>query len=478
MLTLILGACAAPAWCEPPQRGWSALVISGGGVPSSNAVAHEKNVRFVEDTLQRRGIAAGRIRSLVASGTRTVPEVAYRKPIEGERWELYALDRLFGDGNADLEYRPARLGKGAGRANRDGVLTGLRASLKGLTEGASLLVYVTDHGGGGEPYGDDNYMVLWRNEKLTAGEYRQAVNDHHKRGRVVSVMAQCFSGAFSSSMYGPETRTLAAPDRCGFFATTSDRVSAGCTPELSEADYDDYTTRFFAALGGRRRTGEPAEAADYDGDGSVSYAEAHAYALGASETLDVPVRTSEVFLEEAGVPQVKQWKAALAAASAPDRAAWMRIAARLRLAEEGDPAAAIANGLAKVRADLDALRDRLDGFADRGAELEDGLRARLLERWPMLGSPFHPRFAATMEREGEAIRSFLQADAGFRAWDRLLREEGDAWARRHELEVDEAWWLRASRLHAHLLRAAAVKPDSEIGRGLTRLQACENSAPD
>src|SRR5207247_1966972 len=84
--------------------------------------------------------------------------------------------------------------------------------------------------------------------------------------------------------------------RCGFFATTHDRMAAGCTADVMEESYQDYSTYFFAALDGKTRTGERVTGCDYDGDGVVSWEEAHAYALLTSDTVDISMMTSDNFL--------------------------------------------------------------------------------------------------------------------------------------------------------------------------------------
>jgi hypothetical protein len=71
----------------------------------------------------------------------------------------------------------------------------------------------------------------------------------------------------------------------------------GCTPAVNEADYRDYSSSFFAGLSGRDRTGKPVPSADYDGDGKVSYAEAHAFAKVDEYTTDLPISTSETWLQ-------------------------------------------------------------------------------------------------------------------------------------------------------------------------------------
>jgi hypothetical protein len=87
-------------------------------------------------------------------------------------------------------------------------------------------------------------------------------------------------------------------DRCGFFATVKERPSVGCTPEVNEADYRDYSSSFFAGLSGISRTGQRVDSADYDQDDRISFREAHAFAKIDEKASDIPVSTVEVWLQE------------------------------------------------------------------------------------------------------------------------------------------------------------------------------------
>jgi hypothetical protein len=113
------------------------------------------------------------------------------------------------------------------------------------------------------------------------------------------MMAQCFSGAFANLIYegGDPEQPVALQTRCGFFATVETRPSVGCTPLVNEADYEDYSSSFFAGLSGRDRVGNPAPSADYDQDGQVTYAEAHAFTKVDAVTPDWPISTSEAWLQ-------------------------------------------------------------------------------------------------------------------------------------------------------------------------------------
>jgi hypothetical protein len=80
----------------------------------------------------------------------------------------------------------------------------------------------------------------------------------------------------------------------------ADRLAEGCGLSLEETEFRDYTTYFFAALGGRTRSGSALQpqTADRDGDGAVSFRESHFYALLNAASSDLSRSTSEQYLEE------------------------------------------------------------------------------------------------------------------------------------------------------------------------------------
>src|SRR5262249_6184393 len=109
------------------------------------------------------------------------------------------------------------------------------------------------------------------------------------------------SGAFGNVLFAGGDPHAAPVDReiAGFFAVTPDRMAAGCTPEVNEAEYHDFTSYFFAALTGRDRVGRHVTGADYDHDGRVGMDEPYAYSLIHDISIDVPCCTSDTFLRHA-----------------------------------------------------------------------------------------------------------------------------------------------------------------------------------
>ncbi len=58
----------------------------------------------------------------------------------------------------------------------------------------------------------------------------------------------------------------------------------------------EYSSYFWGAFSGKNANGKPVGNVDCDADGKVSLAEAHAFAVLASETIDIPLRTSDALL--------------------------------------------------------------------------------------------------------------------------------------------------------------------------------------
>lgn len=288
----------------PPPRVsmWATLLLSGGGHPRTNAVAHERNVVFAQRALLSLGLPLGRRSVLFADGDSDALDLQLEEPDPARHRRLYALGLYRGVENARdavLRYRNHDVGPSQ-RADLDGVKRALRKDAEAATstaEAPPLLMYVTDHGLEAKDR-SNNTILLWDDEKLSVRELGVALDRQPPGRRVVTVMAQCFSGSFASLVHqgGHPDRPLAPHDRCGFFAAPRDRPAAGCSPRSDEGLYDDYTTRFFAALSGTTRTGTAAAAADLDGDGAVSLEEAHFAAVLLEDTMDVPVTTSEELL--------------------------------------------------------------------------------------------------------------------------------------------------------------------------------------
>ena len=90
-----------------------------------------------------------------------------------------------------------------------------------------------------------------------ASEFSDWLSDFRPDVNVVLVMVQCHSGGFAHTIFeqANASQALALHARCGFFSQVHDRAAAGCTPDVDEADYQEYSSFFWAALAGRTRAG-------------------------------------------------------------------------------------------------------------------------------------------------------------------------------------------------------------------------------
>ncbi len=257
------------------------LVVAGGSSPRNTEIALEKNVLYFQRTLRHLGYNPAGATVYFANGSTGEASVRYLDNQGQQRFKPPQIPNLNGSST------PANIQQWFTRAGRS-------ASVK------SVFFYFTGHGDINDRNPNNNTMMLWNDQRMSVQEFASLLDQLPANKPIVIMMAQCFSGSFANFVYqgGNPRRPLAAQSRCGFFATIKTLPSVGCTPAVNEADYRDYSSSFFAGLSGKSRTGQPVASADYDRNGVVSYAEAHAFAKVDEFTTDLPVSTSEVWLQE------------------------------------------------------------------------------------------------------------------------------------------------------------------------------------
>lgn len=274
---------ASLAQTPPPETRF--LVVAGGGAPSYNEIALEKNVLYFQRTLQVLGFNPAIASIFFANGNDGRATIRYL------------------DGQGQERFKAPQIPHLQGASTITNVTNWLRQN---ATQGAgrSLFFYFTGHGRKNRSNLDNNAMILWNEELLSVQRFSSLLDQSPQVQPVVAVMVQCYSGSFANLIYqgGNPNRPLAAQNRCGFFATLRHLPSVGCTPEVNEADYEDYSSSFFAGLSGRTRTGQVAASADYDRNGKVSYREAHAFVKVDSVTTDLPISTLEAWMERETAP--------------------------------------------------------------------------------------------------------------------------------------------------------------------------------
>jgi hypothetical protein len=274
---LVLTVATAPALAETRVS-----LIGGGNTVEDSQVQIESNVGWLQTIFRERDIEA---RTYFGAGNTGEPDVAY----------------LVRPDEPDVRYRAHQLPSVSGSTRAPELTEALRRDLASLPADDDALVIFNGQGGIDRADTRNNHLKLWGDGQMTVSDLESLLDAAPQRARVRFVMAQCYSGAFAGLIYDdPQTASGFQSNRCGFMSEAADRLAEGCGLSLEETEFRDYTTYFFAALGGRTRAGEPIEqrAVDRDRDGIVSFRESHFYALLNAHSSDLSRSTSEQYLED------------------------------------------------------------------------------------------------------------------------------------------------------------------------------------
>ena len=276
------------------------LTIGGGYSREGNQASLEANVRFLQEVLIDEYVVPPMHSIYFADGDDEGDDlqVAEGKPRLTVMSLLSHLHSRARDPYRDaIRYRNHQVSGCAGASSPNEIRAGLKDLAARLTSDDRLFVYVTAHGSrskGSNPY--NTTIDCWGRTSISVEQLSRWLDQVSPDVPVVMVMAQCFCGGFAHAIFDEADRDngLAKHLRTGFFAQQHDLAAAGCRPDVGNDE--EYSSYFWGALVGRTRNGRPIDTADLDQDGTVSLAEAHAYAVLAGETIDIPLRASEALL--------------------------------------------------------------------------------------------------------------------------------------------------------------------------------------
>ncbi|MCW3059326.1 MAG: hypothetical protein JWQ02_1147 [Capsulimonas sp.] len=285
-LVTILALAASAGVCQAtfaadknaprPDTPLSALIVGGGPDIKHNQVAIESNVVYVRSLLP----PSADTRILFADGNPKSETVLYENRRHNEVTRAPKLPAL------DAPTVPAS------------VESAMDLTAKTAADKPSLL-YFTGHGSPNDSGDvDNNKFDMWDKNEFTVKNLASSIGKLPAKTPVTVVMAQCFSGSFGNLIFqnGDPVAPLTDRNICGFFASIAQRPAAGCTTEINQKNYRDFTSYFFAALSGEDRLGKLTTGADYNNDGKVGMDEAFAYTIINDDSIDTPVCTSDVFL--------------------------------------------------------------------------------------------------------------------------------------------------------------------------------------
>jgi hypothetical protein len=304
--------------------------------------------------------------------------------------------------------------------------------------------------------------MLWNDEKLSVSEFVGLLDSLPEGVSVVAVMVQCYTGGFARMIFDkadPENG-LAKQSRCGFYATVHDRVAAGCTPDVDETTYVEYSTYFWEAVAGHSRAGKQIAAPDYDGDGKVSFAEAHAYTVLNADTIDLPLTSSSEFLRVESkfkdkdnpklLPKDAPYETILELATPAERAILNGFSKQLGLSSSDRIAAAELEARIARR---DRFRRPAQSARRRSARLRATIADDLKERWPDLANVLNP---GAVELVTTRSKEFVEAVEGHPKY-KEYREQMDLAAKEPDPQKRRAKFERFVRTAQDVIRRENLK---------------------
>jgi thiol-disulfide isomerase/thioredoxin len=389
---------------EPPAPPPWVLMINGGATREQNYQSHLLQLRHLVELLRSAGVPRERFAIFAGDGAEKAADLAL-KEVQPER-DAWLLDgtHLARRIAMPITYANSEVpGFTLGPATKAALRAWFARARKHIRAGDTLLLYVTDHGTKNPEDLANNRISLWgKDESLSVKELRALLEQLDPGVRVVALMSQCFSGAFARLASTHAGDGEPRGDVCGYYSSTADRPAYGCYPENRGRDNVGHSFHFIHALAESR-----------------SFSAAHVDVLVSDHTPDVPLRSSDVYLQ--GV---------------------------------------LGRAAQSAKVEPDALADELlrTAWRDKGAWEAD---IRLLDRIGQAFGVFSPRSLAELDQQAKQL-----PDIG-----EQLKTHGKAWKAAQE-DLAEANLNRflAGRRHwrDRLADPALDKLDGDGARGATR----------
>ncbi len=285
--------------CGPIATGKDFLITIGGGYePSGNQASLEANVLFFQQVLNEKGRTDRNHRIHFADGFDTDEDLQVLMTSERNDSPLYQfLAGIHRRNNERVYYRNHRVPHILGANSPDLVRQSIHTLAKEIKTGDRLIMYVTAHGSrarGRDPF--NTTIDCWNRESIKVRDMSKWLDELPEDVPVISVMAQCYCGGFSHLIFedADDDAPLHKQLRIGFFAQQHDLAAAGCRPDIKNDE--EFSSYFWGAFVGRTRTGEPMTGCDANGDGKISFAEAYAHTVIESNTIDIPLTSSDILL--------------------------------------------------------------------------------------------------------------------------------------------------------------------------------------
>ena len=488
----VAGKVSATLTAEQKKHPFNLLVFGGGYSPSGNQVSLESNVKYFRRIRSSMGLGEAAMNTFFADGKSKDRDLQFFDPA----FRIPEVNQIM----AEL------LGSSRGIANQyrnNDLQADDTSSLVALDKWISErkkqggkqtnLIYFTGHGGKADKKTPHNTTAyLWNNVRLKVTDFVKKLDQLPKDQPCIFVMVQCYSGGYANVIFkdGDPKKGLSEHPRAGFFATVKDRVAAGCTPDIREKNYKEYSTRFWEGLCGESRIGKKIKKPDFDKDGKTSLAEAHAYVILKSDTIDIPIKTSGVFLRRfssltppkdkdkdanktsalgskaSSLPDkssketkdagscspddlfhsvTEELKGLLKGAAVESKVVVNGLSRKLKLTKPNrhEEAKALIASLKKKRSTLSEQKKKHD---DERGKIKRTLSARLRNKWPELKNLHHPTVTSLYRNPKAAqVKEVVDGDGSWTRYKELSQKSKKLEGERFLLEKKEVLAMRLIR---------------------------------
>ena len=364
------------------------LMINGGGSRSINYQSHLLHLKQLNKLLLASGFKTSQITVMSADGSDPAADLAVRETqTESSAWMLDGtyLGNLL---KSRMEFENSKIdGVTLLPATRESLRQWFNRAGGRLHPGDTLFIYVTDHGTKNKDDLQNNRITLWgKNEYLDVEGLRSLFAKLEHGVRVVQLMSQCYSGSFAGLMYRQADDALPSGDVCGFFSSTPERPAYGCYPENRNKENIGHSFRFIEELAAGQ-----------------SFGDAHDRVLIGDDTPDVPLKTSDVYLDSL----LQEWSR-----------------------HSGRPLEAKVDEL---------LREAWNNAARWESEID------LLDRISEFSGYFSPRFLSELKENSDALEDVSQAFNSYgKSWEAACQELNRENLNRF-LDENEAWSQSATQ---------------------------------
>ena len=457
------------------------LVLGGGYSPSGNQVSLESNVKYFRKIRSKLGLDEAPMHTYFADGKEKGRDLQFYDPDFAVPQVNLILAELFGKTKGiSNQYRSNKL------------LPDGTASIPNLDKWLSQrkksdliqknIIYFTGHGGKGDSKNPHNTTAyLWSNSRLKVNELVKKLDELPLKQSTILVMVQCYSGGFANILFqdGDPKKGVSKHARAGFFSTVQNRVAAGCTPDIREENYQEYSTSFWEALSGQTRTGSTIIKPDYNADGKTSLIEAHSYVSIHSNTIDIPIKTSDILLRkylpdefkkkepgkkvsdliEKYLPKVLNKNTSDEQSLDPDtlskstlfklanheqRAVFLGLSKILGLKQE-IPVIEIKELQEKLKKEREGIQKEKKKALDQKNKYRDELRKKLLAEHPEISNPYHPRTTQLLLINNK--QKVLDIVQNNNTWEKLVQQKEKSEKYESERFVIEKKEVKTMRLH-------------------------------